>query len=151
MGIKTISKNLIWKATNVNTRELRHIISHSRGIDQSNVINIDVNVRNIIHILSRKDNTYEKLVENTAKHLKQLVHETGFIVSAVLDGDSRSHGKRDSFDRRYNQVINLINGFYCRHAAMILVTDENQASEKKLKLKVLSSVKKTLGQQKIGD
>ena len=84
-----------------------------------------------------------------ANYLKDLVYETGFFVTAVLDGNTRPQSKRDSFDRRFKQTMNLINGPYCRHAAMVLATKENRSNEEAMKLNTLNLEAKKLESEKI--
>ena len=72
MGINTSSKNIIWQATNVSTRELRLMVIHNMGNSLTESINIDVDVSNVAHILSSRCTTYEDLVNATAIYLRNL-------------------------------------------------------------------------------
>ena len=111
MGISTTGSNIIWKATNVSTRELRMMILRSLSKDNRNVEipRLDVDVSNVAHIMSVKCSTYESLVNDVASYLKDLAYETGFCVTAVLDGDTRPHFKRDSFKRRFDHAMKITN------------------------------------------
>ena len=119
MGINTNGTNIIWKAKIVTTRELREMIFFTKGSQRYDDIRLDVDLSNVVHILALKSPSYEKLLEHTARYLKDLAVETGFLVTAVLDGDVRPHSKRDSFRRRFDSTMCLINGSYCRRAAMV--------------------------------
>ena len=64
--------------------------------------------------------------------------ETGFIVTAIFDGDFRPHSKRDSFKRRYQHTMNQINSTYCRRAAMVLASQDDISTSDKVKMDVLN-------------
>ena len=149
MGINTTGNKLIWKATNVSTRELREIVLHNTGKKSDERINIDVDVSNVAHILSRSVSTYEDLVIDTATCLKDLANESGFVVTAIFDGDYRPHSKRDSFKRRFETVINEINCSYCRHAATTLASKITKTEDEKTKLDVLNKESKSLESKKL--
>ncbi len=109
---------------------------------------IDCDVSNIIHTIGfRHSGIYSiALVHDTAKFLKSLAANTGYLVVPVLDGDLRPQSKRDAFRRRYNSTMDTINGFYCRQAAMKLASmpeDERTVTEKQ-KLDDLSKEAKRL-------
>ena len=93
MGIKTSGK-VMWKAINVSARELASIIVESKrkgsSQNESMPLRIDFDVSNLAHILYRssKGTNSDDTILDVAKYLKQFAHETGFIVTAVLDGDN---------------------------------------------------------------
>ena len=149
MGIKTNSNNILWKATDVSTRELRQMALHNAHKLPSEKIIMDVDVSNIAHVLSRRSSSYEKLVLDTASYLKDLAIETGFIVTAVFDGDCRPHSKRDSFKRRFEHHMKLINSSYCRQTAMMLASKENKTEEDEQNLKTVNNESKKLNSQRL--
>ena len=59
-------------------------------MNESNAVRIDFDVSNLAHILHRssKCNNSDNTVLEVAKFLKRFANETGFIVTAVLDGDN---------------------------------------------------------------
>ncbi len=96
---------------------------------------IDCDVSNIIHKLSyRHSSIYSiNLVRDVALFLKQLASDTGYEVTAVLDGDVRPQTKRDAFKRRYESTMNRINSFFCRQSAMrigAIAKDERTEEQK---------------------
>ena len=149
MGINTNGSNIIWKAKSVSTRELREMINFSKGTQRCDNICIDVDLSNVAHILALKSPSYERLLENTARYLKDLAVETGFHVTAVLDGDIRPQSKRDSFRRRFDSYMGLINGSYCRRAAMALSAKEDKTACDKAQLDVLNAEAKKLDKKRL--
>ena len=143
MGINTNGSNIVWKAQNVTTRELRKML------DKHENIRLDVDVSNIAHILLQKSSTYQNLIQNVALYLKDLAHITGFYVTGILDGDVRPHSKRDSFRRRFVSEMKKINSSYCRQKAMALSTKENTLGEDLEKIKVLNEESRKLDQKRL--
>ena len=134
MGIKS-SGNILWKATNKTTKELvtisRETMKMNGCSNETDGIRIDFDISNLAHTLylSPKCNNSENTVLEVAKFLKRFAHETGFIVTAVLDGDIRPQSKRDSFQRRFTSVMRKINGQYCRQYAMLLSAKVNKSHD----------------------
>jgi len=143
MGINTNGSNIVWKAQNVTTRELRKML------DKHENIRLDVDVSNIAHILLQKSSTYQNLIQNVALYLKDLAHITGFYVTGILDGDVCPHSKRDSFRRRFVSEMKKINSSYCRQKAMALSTKENTLGEDLEKIKVLNEESRKLDQKRL--
>ena len=139
MGIDN-SANIIFKADSFVSRELVSALDHmsddSSSRSASQTKRIDCDVSNIIHDLSYKHaRVYStKLVREVANFLKLLSSDSGFIVTAILDGDVRPQSKRDAFKRRYNSTMNRINSYYCRQMAMKIASkpvNEMTSAEKK--------------------
>lgn len=106
MGIDSCGQ-LLFKATNIVARELDlllldYMISNdffkNRNVSRSDK-KIDCDVSNIVHILSyRHAKVFSSaLVQDVALFLKQLAVDTGYVVTAVLDGNIRPQSKRDAF------------------------------------------------------
>ena len=121
MGIDQ-GHQLVFKAVNVVSHELISMLSHISKSNLSSQINkrIDCDISNIIHQLSfRHSRVFSiALVQDVASFLKWLASESGFIVTAILDGDVRPQSKRDAFKRRFESTMNRINSYYCRQSAM---------------------------------
>ena len=105
---------------------------------------VDVDVSDVVHIISRNCSTYNKVVEDMVNFLKDLAYETEFVVTSVLDGGTKPQSKRYSFNRRFKQTMNPINDSYCRHAAMVLATKENKNNGEEMKLSLLNAEAKKL-------
>ena len=120
MGIDS-GNQLIFKMTNVVSNEIDvmlDVVSESATNDNTaastdTTMNrrkkiIDCDVSNIVHKLAYQHNGIYSavLVRDTALFLKQLAADTGYTVTAVLDGDIRPYTKRDAFKRRYHTTMN---------------------------------------------
>ena len=75
---------------------------------------------------------------------KQLAHQTGFQVTAVLDDDYRPQSKRASYTRRYNASMAKINGFYCRQSDMALSSKSNLTASEEVDLYAYNKESKKL-------
>jgi len=123
MGIKNRG-TVLWKANGVTTSQFVDIGVETRRSKatntSSNNIKMDFDILNLTHIIyqSRKTINSEMVIKEVAQYLKRFAYETGFIVTAVIDGDCRPQSKQDSFARRYAAYINKINGYYCRQSAI---------------------------------
>ena len=88
MGIQQ-GNQLVFKASHIVARELNSMLSHiSNGTSQTNK-RIDCDISNIVHLLSFKHSRIFSisLVRDVASFLKHLASDSGFIVTAILDGD----------------------------------------------------------------
>ena len=126
MGIDN-GHNVIFKAESVVSSELNSMLDLMKTSQLSNLSNvhpkkkrIDCDISNIIHQLANgRCRIYSiELVRDVAKFLKKLAADSGFIVTAILDGDVRPQSKRDAFNRRYQSTMARINSYYCRQLAM---------------------------------
>ena len=77
---------------------------------------------------------------------KHLASDSGFIVTAILDGDIHPQSKRDAFKRCYTSTINRINCYYCRQPAMKLACKpvDKMTNEDKKKLDTFNNEAKAL-------
>lgn len=119
MGIHNGSQ-VVFKMTDIVSRELHLLLKevvfkldYTRS--RLSQYRIDCDRSNILHLLSFKHSKVFTLalVRDVAQFLKDLAADTGYIVTAVLDGDVRPQSKRDAFKRRFDSSINRINAFYC--------------------------------------
>ena len=150
MGIQN-GRQVIFKMTNVVSRELRSLLNDVVFKDDctKNTLTqyrIDCDISNILHLLSFRHNKVFTLalVRDVAEFLKELAADTGFIVTAVLDGDVRPQSKRDAFKRRFEASINRINAFYCRQSAMKIACLHQKTKEEKEMLDKYNKMAKKL-------
>lgn len=150
MGIQN-GKQVIFKMSNVVSRELRSLLKDvvfKLDSKRSNLTQyrIDCDVSNILHLLSFKHNkTFTlALVRDVAEFLKELAADTGFIVTAVLDGNIRPQSKRDAYKRRFESSINRINAFYCRQSALKIACLHQKTKEEEEMLDKFNQMAKKL-------
>ena len=98
---------------------------------------IDCDVSNILHLLSYRHSKIfsSTLVRDVALFLKQLASDTGYIVTAVLDGHIRPQSKRDAYHRHYESTTSRIDRYFCRQYAMKIASkgkDKISADEKNM-------------------
>ena len=125
---------------------LRSLSKDNRSVE---IPRLDVDVSNVAHIMAVKCSTYESLVNDVASYLKDLAYETGFCVTAVFDGDTRPHTKRDSFKRRFDHAMKITNSTFCRHSAMAIARKEQKSSEDLEKLSALNIEAKKLDDSRL--
>ena len=134
MGIDNCNQ-LLFKASNIVARELDALldfmISNQYFKNRNPSLQhkrIDCDVSNIIHLLSYRHSKIfsTALVRDVALFLKQLASDTGYVITAVLDGNIRPHTKRDAFQRRYTSTMNRINSYFCRQSAMRLASKKRE-------------------------
>ena len=128
MGIDNCNQ-LLFKASNIVARELDALLDFMISNQYFNNRKpslqhkrIDCDVSNIIHLLSYRHSKIfsTALVRDVALFLKQLASDTGYGITAVLDGNIHPHTKRDAFQNRYTSTMNRINSYFCRQSAMRL-------------------------------
>lgn len=156
MGIHNGSQ-VVFKMTDIVSRELHLLLKevvfkldYTRS--RLSQYRIDCDRSNILHLLSFKHSKVFTLalVRDVAQFLKDLAADTGYIVTAVLDGDVRPQSKRDAFKRRFDSSINRINAFYCRQAAMKLsCLDEKTVEERQMLDKYNKMAKKLDGMNRL--
>ena len=150
MGIQN-GKQVLFKMTDVVSRELRSLLkdtvfkldSTKSGITQ---YRMDCDISNILHLKSFKHHQSFTLalVRDVAQFLKDLAADTGFVVTAVLDGDVRPQSKRDAFKRRFDSSMDRINAFYCRQSAMKIASLNQKTKEEEELLEKYNKMAKKL-------
>jgi hypothetical protein len=123
---------MVAKMENLVARELDLLLREVVLKDASNndpvkyQLRLDCDISNILHTLAYKYNSVfsTALVRGLASFLKQLAADTGFVVTAVLDGDVRPQSKRDAYKRRYRATMDRINSYYCRQSAMKIASSK---------------------------
>ena len=95
MGIKSQGK-ILWKASSIHPIHLKDVVNNSLSQreshkDGSDHIQADVDISNVAHCIWGSNNNInsEEVIKKVAIFLKQLANQTGFLVTAVLDGDNR--------------------------------------------------------------
>ena len=155
MDINNCDK-VIFKATNVVAQEIDSILDliRTQAANNTNILKckrINCDVSNILHILAfRHSSIFSiELVHDVARFLKRLAADSGFVVTAVLDGNFRPQSKRDAFKRRFDSTMNRINSYYCRQAAMKITGKgkETMMSYEKEMLKKYNNEAKVLEMQ----
>ena len=149
MGLSS-GRQVVFKMNNVVARELDIILDTTlpptdRQNTTANKRRVNCDVSNIIHLLSFKHSrTFSTaLVNDVALFLKELAADTGYVVTAVLDGDVRPQSKRDAFKRRFDSTMGRINSYYSRQSAMKLSSiSEKTAAEKEKLVKFNKAAKK---------
>ena len=109
MGFGCHGKSLVWKATNLSTKDIKQL--HDAGILKSLTLpspspveqkekycKIDVDVSWIARKLGI-GKTEDMVVKEVSLFLRALAHQGPFIVTPVCDGDKRHHSKRAFVDR----------------------------------------------------
>ena len=125
MGL-SIGRQFMFKMNNIVAQELDIILYTTLSItDDQNTANkrrIDCDVSNIIYLLSFKHSrTFSTaLIDDIAFFLKEPAADTGYILTAVLDGNIRSHSKKDAFKRRFDSAMGRTNNYFCRQSTMKL-------------------------------
>ena len=135
MGIDNCNQ-LLFKASNIVARELDALLDFMISNQYFNNRKpslqhkrIDCDVSNIIHLLSYRH--YSKifsaaLVRDVSLFLKQLASDTGYVITAVLDGNVRPYTKGDALQRRYLSTMNRINSYFCCQSAMRLASKKGR-------------------------
>ena len=147
MGINQCSKGtVLWKATGLSLQSIK-----SLGL--GNRIDVDGNFL-FYQMQGRGGKSIEVIIGEMALFLKQIAHSGGFIVTVVLDGETRPDCKRASWDRRKDTSLSKINRMYCRFKVLELSSrlekeamNENQRNEIKRELHAFNEAAKSLEKQ----
>ena len=144
MGINNYNQ-IVFKATSIVFQELdcileylisNKLLSNHSPAQQQKQINCDIS--NIIHILSHRHSCIFStvLVRDVALFLKQLASDTGYVITAVLDGNICPQSKQDVFQHHYTLTMNRINSYFCRQSTMKLALDKSgeMTNDKKKKI-----------------
>ena len=140
MGFGCHGKSLVWKATNLSTKDIKQlydtgILSHSSVKQQKEkCCKIDVDVSWIVRKLGI-GKAEDMIVKEVSLFLRALAHQGPFVVTPVCDGDKRHHSKRAYVDRVSNWLRKSNEGLVARHQYISL-----EAEIENLKAKGLDQV-----------
>ena len=107
MGINQCAKGtVLWEATGLSLHSLKIL-----GLE--NRIDIDGNFL-FYKIRGSTRKSVEDITIEMALLLKKIAHSGGFIVTVIMDGDSRPDCKRASWEQRKEVSLEKTNRLYCR-------------------------------------
>ena len=86
-------------------------LSSLKVLDTGNKIDVDGNALALKLGAGKSSN---ELLNLMSSYLKDLAHSDGFIVTVVLDSNTRTACKRDSWERKKQCELEDINRMYCR-------------------------------------